>query len=407
MAKLRIGVIMQGGTAWIGGSEYVKNLILSCGHLSAEERNAFELCLITGQPIDDGLAKQIQPYISRTYLLTDELPPQSFANKARWLIDREFRGRPNSRFAEFVAREKFDFLYPLTYDNRYNIQVSFPIEDAFAPCRWAGWIPDFQHRFMPELFQQWELDKRDEGIAALIKDAKTIVFSSAHAAKNYREFYPSANVRAEVMHFHTYPSDEWFVGSPVEVQEKFHLPERFFLVSNQFWGHKNHGAILDALAILKQKDIRPVVVCTGHPNDFRNKDFFNSLLRKMHELGVSDQIRLLGLIGRSEQIQLMRRCIAVVQPSLFEGWSTVVEDARAMGKPLIMSDMPVHVEQQPPGGAYFSRSSIEEFATLLGAWWKDYPAGPDPKREPEAREEGIEAAKNYARQFLKIAREAP
>ncbi len=40
--------------------------------------------------------------------------------------------------------------------------------------------------------------------------------------------------------------------------------------------------------------------------------------------------RFLGFIDRGEQLQLMKNSIAIVQPSLFEGWSTVVEDTKAM-----------------------------------------------------------------------------
>jgi hypothetical protein len=41
----------------------------------------------------------------------------------------------------------------------------------------------------------------------------------------------------------------------------------------------------------------------------------------------------------------MNNCRAVIQPSLFEGWSTVVEDAKALNKWVILSDIAVHREQ--------------------------------------------------------------
>ena len=55
----------------------------------------------------------------------------------------------------------------------------------------------------------------------------------------------------------------------------------------------------------------------------------------------------------------MRKAMAVIQPSLFEGWSTVVEDARALGKPMILSDFPVQIEQDPPSSDYFERNNPE------------------------------------------------
>jgi hypothetical protein len=41
----------------------------------------------------------------------------------------------------------------------------------------------------------------------------------------------------------------------------------------------------------------------------------------------------------------MKHAQAIIQPSLFEGWSTVVEDAKAMNQTIILSDLRVHKEQ--------------------------------------------------------------
>jgi glycosyltransferase involved in cell wall biosynthesis len=407
MSKLRIAISMQGGTGWIGGTEYVKNLILACGRLPEEERADVELGLISSQPVEAGLSAQLAPHLERQYVLARDLAKATLPRRVRWLVDRRVLGRPNSRFGQFLAAQRFDFIYPLTYDNQYNIDVSLPIGDAFGACRWAGWIPDFQHRFMPQLFNPKEIAKRDAGIGALVADAKTIVFSSESAAGDYRRFYPQAKADARVLRFYTLPNTAWFEGDPIAVQHHFNLPDRFFMVSNQFWQHKNHGLLFRALGILRERGIRPEVVCTGHPYDFRDKEYFNSLLRLIHEQGVAAQVHVLGLIARSEQMQLMRRALAVVQPSLFEGWSTVIEDARSLGKRIVMSDIDVHREQNPKGGAYYARESAEGLADVLAQWWEQLTPGPDLAGEERAVEEGTKAAMNYARQFLQIARTAP
>ena len=48
-------------------------------------------------------------------------------------------------------------------------------------------------------------------------------------------------------------------------------------------------------------------------------------------LDIKKYISILGFISRQDQLSLMRDAIAVIQPSLFEGWSTVVEDCKAIG----------------------------------------------------------------------------
>ena len=247
-------------------------------------------------------------------------------------------------------------------------------------------------------------DVRRGDITALIGEARTLVFSSASAEADFRRFYPAAQVRTEVLHFHTNAVPAWFEGDPLAVQKQFHLPARFLLVSNQFWQHKNHGVVLAALALLRDRGSVVEIVCTGHPSDYRNSDYFNSLLRRIHELGLAPQIHLLGLIERAEQIQLMRRCLAVVQPSLFEGWSTVLEDARALGKTVIASDLDVHREQQPPGVRFFARTSAEDLAGVIAALLPELEPGPDHGREEAARAAVEQALLGYGRRFLEIVR---
>ena len=116
---------------------------------------------------------------------------------------------------------------------------------------------------------------------------------------------------------------------------------------------------------------------------------------------------ILGLIERAEQIQLLRRCVAVVQPSLFEGWSTIVEDARVFGKRILMSDIAVHKEQSPPNGLYFEQASRRSLADRLDEVWKTGIPGPDLEKETEARTKAIDNAHAYVRSFLSLARNAP
>jgi hypothetical protein len=52
----------------------------------------------------------------------------------------------------------------------------------------------------------------------------------------------------------------------------------------------------------------------------------------------------------------MKHAKAVIQPSLFEGWSTVIEDAMAMNQVVIASDLQVNIEQLGENGIYFKRN---------------------------------------------------
>jgi hypothetical protein len=94
----------------------------------------------------------------------------------------------------------------------------------------------------------------------------------------------------------------------------------------------------------------------------------------------------------------------LIQPSLFEGWSTVIEEARCMGKPMILSDFPVHLEQNPPKSKYFEKMSSKSLAPIMAEYWQKFSPGPDLELESIAREINKEEVQTFAYEFLNIAK---
>jgi glycosyltransferase involved in cell wall biosynthesis len=402
---LRIGVVMQGGHGWTGGTEYIKNLALALGALPPEERSTFQLSLVFGRKPESGVLDQLRGHLDATY----ELHAGRFAGLVQrlghWAAAAV--GNPmNACFEKLLKSARLDFIYPLTYDNRYNLGVSLPRRGNFLPCAWAGWIPDFQHRRLPEFFNDGEIDAREKGISRLLACARTLVLSSKSALADLKRFFPRADVRTEVLSFATYPNPQWFESDPREAQAKYNLPERYLLVSNQFWRHKNHLIIFEALSLLRKQSPFPNIVCTGQLHDFRDKEYANTVLQRIHTLGVAGQVLILGLIPRLEQIQLMRGALAVIQPSLFEGWSTVVEDARVLGAPLILSDLDVHREQNPPDACFFDPHSADSLAERIAEVWQSEEKRHSIDKEPAARSAGIDRSRAFGRRFLEIAHAA-
>ena len=95
---------------------------------------------------------------------------------------------------------------------------------------------------------------------------------------------------------------------------------------------------------------------------------FSKILDFIEKEQLTGQVYLLGLIPRNDQIGIFRKAAAVIQPSCFEGWATVVEDSRAIGNPIFISDIPVHREQAPQSNL-FSPLSDSILADLLYNHW--------------------------------------
>jgi glycosyltransferase involved in cell wall biosynthesis len=101
--------------------------------------------------------------------------------------------------------------------------------------------------------------------------------------------------------------------------------------------------------------------------DHRNPYLFDQLTKQIKALGINTFVHVLGMLPRLDQILLMRGARVVVQPSLYEGWSTVLEDSRALGKTVVASDFPVHLEQAIPGAIYFRSGNSQECAQAIEA----------------------------------------
>ena len=161
--------------------------------------------------------------------------------------------------------------------------------------------------------------------------------------------------------------------------------------------------LFEAIRILRDRGFADIcLVSTGHTNDHRQPQHFPSLQEYIKQYGLTAHIRILGLLPRQVQVQLFRRAAAVIQPSLFEGWSALVEDARTLGKRIYVSDIPVHREQKPTNGVFFRPDSAEELADLVAKDWPNLKPGPDLVRESEAHVQHRSRALAFARAFHQI-----
>jgi glycosyltransferase involved in cell wall biosynthesis len=386
----RIGLILEWSRGWIGGVDYLRNLVLALSSLPEAERRGFELTLIHDPPLDPELEAELGPHVQGFVARNDQ--PRTFARRLRWSLERRLRGQGDPRLASLVRARGLDFVYPFP-GRRLGRAVGF---------RAAAWIPDFQHRHMPQYFTPGDLAWREAHYTAIVRSAETVVLSSETAAEDFRRFHPAETAKARVLPFAAFPHPGWAAGDPHAAQAGLSLPDRFFLVCNQLWQHKNHLLVFEALRRLKSAGECPDVVCTGYLVDYRRPAFLDEVLQTVHRLGLAAHVHFLGVVPRATQMQLMRRAVAVLQPSLFEGWSTVVELAKSLGRPVVLSDLPVHREQVP-AGPFFERSSADSLAALLADVWKRLPPGPDLAGEERARAEATARCLTFARGFLALA----
>ena len=398
----RVGVYRNAGSDWHGGQIYFDNLI---SLLSEASDDPVELVLIEKKP-RAACEKEKWSGIPIVFLSDYIKEVKRRRRQKKWwqrLFPEEKKKElprptphPNppelAAFASIARDKQLDFVFPL------------PATASGPGVKGAGWIPDLQHCFLPDLFDPTEIETRNEMFRKQ-SEAGLIVFSSETSRDEFQNQYPGAASELKVWSFCSNPGKDLFLVEPSQAVEKYMLPERFFLVANQFWKHKDHAIVVEALVRLKNEGLSVPVVFTGALQDYRGTGHVDQFLQAIQRGGIHDSVYLLGFLDREEQLHLMRSALAVIQPSRFEGWSTVVEDCKALGQRLILSDLDVHREQAPPNSVFFPVGNSSELAKKIRDFLSDAPAdwiNCREFRESQAKSDLNRARIAARRRFLEI-----
>jgi glycosyltransferase involved in cell wall biosynthesis len=270
-----------------------------------------------------------------------------------------------------------------------------------AGVKAIGWLPDFQFLHYPDYWTPKQLADMRRIYGAACMHCDGLIVSSRAALNDLASFAPQCRIPKHILHFVPIPYDVQKLRPKAEVLAQYGLPEVYFHVPNQFWAHKNHRVVIEALALLKQQGMTTAVVCTGNPADIRRPGHVESLIARCRELGIDKDFRVLGIVPYSDMQSLMAHSCAVINPSRFEGWSTSVEEAKAFDKRVLLSDIPVHREQAPRLARYFGLDDAAGLAALMHRCVDEVPPSASPL---ELRRANLQAAAEFGKAYLQVVR---
>jgi glycosyltransferase involved in cell wall biosynthesis len=380
---IRVAFAPISGKSWTGGYNYFLNLMRSLtDHASARLRPV--LCI--ADDVDQDL---LAPFTSLSGI--DVLRSSGFREelKARHLREAVLTGLDRSAVREFEA---------------HGVNVIFEAAQFFG---WRlripaiAWIPDFQHRYLRQMFSAKSYWRRELGFRAQVLSGRHVMLSSEDARQDCERFYPATRGRTHVVHFAIHAQSAISSSQARAIANQYGLPDQFFFLPNQFWVHKNHECVIRALRLLLAKGNRVVVAASGLHVDQRRPGHLSHLKALIQHAGLQRSFLLLGLIPHDHVLALMRSSSALINPSAFEGWSTTVEEAKAMGTPMILSSLRVHKEQAGENAFYFNQDSPEQLARIL----ETFEPLTAPQRQLLAEESRITAAgdvRRFADQFSEL-----
>lgn len=344
---MRVAFTLIGGRNWTGGYNYLLNLLRS---LAQHQPGRLTPVLFFGNATDPDDAG---PFLELGGVEVVQSPLFDGPRRRRGLLKALLLGR-DAELQGLFAQHRIEAVFESA--QFFGRRLGVPA---------VAWIPDFQHRDLPHLFTRAGFWKREIGFRAQIAGGRTIMLSSEDSRSACERWYPTTVGRTRVVRFAVPPpvTDTVVARS---VAQSHGLPDRFFFMPNQFWRHKNHLLVVEALALLRARGRSDVVVAaSGRQADPRNPEHFPALQARIAKEGLDRNFRLLGLLPHEQLPALMQASTALLNPSLCEGWSTTVEEARASGVPMLLSDLAVHREQAGEGAQYFDRHSAASLADAL------------------------------------------
>ncbi|QEO57202.1 glycosyltransferase [Francisella marina] len=339
---IRVGFVIDFPNEWTGGLNYFKNLLYA---INKYQKRNIEVYVFLSKNFDDHEKRTFQQYA--TVIEDTIFNRRSF----RWYVNKIFNKFFKSNYYLEQLFKKYD-IDILSHSQLVN----------FKSIKTINWIPDFQHIHLENMFSSDEINLRNKNFRNLIENSEKIVLSSYDAFYDYKKIAPDYIKKAEVLQFVSQPKATYFNMGEEDfrlIERKYNINRPYFYLPNQLWKHKNHLLVFETVKLLVKDGFNILIICSGSLEDYRDKNYYHEIKNYIRKNNLGNYIKLLGLIDYKDVFLLMKFSIAVINPSLFEGWSSTVEECKSIGKNMILSDISVHKEQYPEAIFFDSYSAIE------------------------------------------------
>jgi hypothetical protein len=327
--KINLCFVFPEEKSWTGGLNYYVALISSLTSLKKKKFNFIIFC-----------SSKNKIYLSRFINKKNIVASNFFDNKS---IFGFFR-----RLLKIIFKVDVILNFFIKINNINVISHHDPNKKIASIC----WIPDLQHKFLKYLSLKKEIKKKENLFKNYIKNATCIIVSSQDAYNNLVKYFKNQKKKYRILRF--VPKIDFKLIKKLNFLEmKYKLNKKFIYIPNQFWKHKNHSILIKCAMLLKKKNYYVQFVISGNPSNGQNNEVFNNFVNNINKYQLNNYFNLLGFIPYSEVINLIYHSQILINPSLFEGWSTSVEEAKIFKKKMILSNLNVHKEQCQNNALYF------------------------------------------------------
>lgn len=224
-------------------------------------------------------------------------------------------------------------------------------------------VNDLQHLHFPGFFSKAELEEREALYRESVSRAKHIVCISEYTRQDVHKHYGISLEKMSAVW--VIPTKRAWFSLPEKILHTLlsgmNINESFFFFPAHGWPHKNHKNLVKAFQmILPELPTEVKLVFTGRPFP---DDHPAAVL--IADYGLQNRIIHLGYRSPIEVRALLQSCLALVFPSLFEGFGIPVAEAIIARKPVLCSNTSSLPEVAGDAAITFNPEDPNEIAKCL------------------------------------------
>jgi glycosyltransferase involved in cell wall biosynthesis len=247
----------------------------------------------------------------------------------------------------------------------------FPAQDALS---WQVAFPaiatvhDLMHRYerqFPEAGTWWRYWMREHRFCNLANATTAVLVDSETGRQHVIESYATSSTRIFPLPYIApkYISDN---AERSDFDACYQLPEKFFFYPAQFWPHKNHIRLLEALALAQESCPDMMLILSGS-----TRHRYEKIKAHAHTLGLETSVRFVGYVPDLDLAGFYRRARGLVMPTFFGPTNIPPLEAMTCGCPVLISGTYGMPEQCGDAALYFSPDSVQEIAQAMIQLWQD------------------------------------
>ena len=368
---MRIGILLKGLGGWAGGIKFLELILI--GFNSIPKENNIEIYLIG---ISDS-SRKIRS-LGSIVKAGKKIPTIKEIKKIFNIItNKEILTQLSSCITDYKYVEINGSKSGLKKAIKKNhIEILLPVMGPLINFEipWIGYLTDCQHKHYPEFFTEEGIKIRDKNINAMLSNCESIVVNSKDVKKDLEIYYKDKvkGVEINVLPFTPILNKENISKSFESKGLKNYgvQSKEYFIVSNQFWEHKDHETAFYALhkfIHLDSVNKKIKLVCTGSKDGQKTNLNYLRLIEIAKKLDIIDSVIITGHLEREEHLMLMGNSIGIIQPTLFEGGpgGGAVYDAIALGIPCIVSNISINQEIIGENIYFFEPKDRDELSSLM------------------------------------------